>query len=739
MQLMSELGNGLTDGLNTPQREAVEHDEGPLLVLAGAGSGKTRVVTLRIIRLLERGVDPHRILGVTFTNKASEEMRNRVARATQANVLISTFHSLGSRMLRESIHHLEYRRDFTIYDEEDVEKVIKACTEELNLATERSDIKNFRQAISRAKNALQNPDQIPARGRSHDLLQQIYRAYTQRLFQYNAVDFDDLLYLPVRLLREHEEVRQYYLQRWHYLLIDEYQDTNAAQYELVRLLVGEKQNLCVVGDPDQSIYSWRGADIKNILDFQTDYPAAKVVRLEQNYRSTTNILNAANSLITHNTSRHDKNLWSELGEGEKIGLYSATDDRDEASFVTRCIRHHRDVEGIPVNRMVIFYRTNFQSRAFEDRLLAMRIPYVVVGGVSFYQRREIKDVMCYLRMVQSGSDMVSFERTISVPKRGLGAQTVEKIRTGAMIEGVGIFAFCKGLIAGEYTSPTLSTKQKSALKGYVDLLVNLRRINEEGPLKDLVKATIDQSGYLDFLRLDSETFEDRSENVREMITKASEWQQQRPDGTLGDFLEELSLKASLDEMTPDQPRVNLMTLHSGKGLEFPVAFLVGLEQDLFPHVNSRQEEAAVEEERRLCYVGVTRAQKYLYLTHARSRSLWGTRRAMYPSLFLREIPRRYMQVVSDPIGTGAHRQAEEEEESHHERIVYDEPQQPLRKPVANMTLFAEKDVVFHREFGIGTIQSVYQGSAGMMYKVFFTKDSQVRTLVASMASLSRLK
>ncbi len=723
-------------GLNPPQREAVEHDQGPLLVLAGAGSGKTRVVTFRIIRLLERGVDPHRILAVTFTNKAAGEMRNRVANATQADVLVSTFHSLGARMLRESIHHLSYRRDFTIYDEEDVERVIKGCADDMGLAVERSDIKKFRLLISKAKNALQSPDEfdVGERGLSAERGQSIYRAYTQRLFQFNAVDFDDLLFLPVRLLKECPEVLEYYQQRWHYLLIDEYQDTNQAQYELIRLLVAQRRNLCVVGDPDQSIYSWRGAEIRNILDFQQDYPDAKVVRLEQNYRSTTHILDAANALISNNTSRFEKNLWSALGAGEKIGLFTGQDDAEETAFVARCIRHHRDKEGINLNDMVVFYRTNFQSRAFEDRFLAARIPYVIVGGVSFYQRREVKDIMAYLRMVHSGSDMVSFERTVNLPKRGLGAQTVEKIRSAAMAEHVAILDFCRGLVKGAQTHLTLTAKQKGALKGYVDIIDELRQLVDKGTLKSLVQAVIDKTSYMAYLNLEEETYADRSANLEELVTKAHEWEHERVNGTLGEFLEELSLKASLDEVDPLQPRVSLMTIHSGKGLEFPVAFLVGMEEDLFPHINSRDSDTALEEERRLCYVGMTRAQKYLYITHVRSRTLWGTRRAMYPSRFLKELPREHCRPLREPMSSASTSHKEVMEDEADEHVVYDEPVR-----ASTSSAFKAGDVVFHREFGIGTIESIYEGGAGLTYKVFFSKDGQTRSLIAKFSSLSLLK
>lgn len=728
------------DNLNTPQREAIEFGDGQLLVLAGAGSGKTRVVTLRIIKLLERGVDPHRILGVTFTNKAAGEMRNRVNSATNADVLICTFHSLGARILRESIQHLGFRRDFTIYDEEDVDKVLKTIMEDIGIGGDRTLLKTVRQYISKAKNALQKPDSpylTKPKAVTADTFCQIYQRYIDNLFQYNAVDFDDLLFLPVRLLQELPEVLEYYQSRWHYLLIDEYQDTNATQYELVRLLVAKRGNLCVVGDPDQSIYSWRGANVRNILDFEKDYPNAKVVRLEQNYRSTTHILDAANAVIGRNESRYEKSLWSDLGAGEKIGIFCGESETQETLFITDCIRYHRN-HGVPLNRMAIFYRTNFQSRAFEDRFMALRIPYVIVGGISFYQRREIKDVMAYLRMAHSGSDVVAFERTINTPKRGIGGQTVDKIRNVAAAQGASIFDFCRGLVSGDFNTPSLGAKQKGALSKYVELIEGLRRLKDLVPLKDLVKAAINLTGYLMFLQEDEETVEDRTGNLEELVSKAAEWQEQRPDGTLSEFLEELSLKASIDEVDPSEPRINLMSLHSGKGLEFPVVFLVGMEEDLFPHVNSREDEMALEEERRLCYVGLTRAERHLYLTHVRSRNLWGTRRTMRASRFLQEIPRQNIQMLrSAPSGQ---RNQEEVAVDREPKIVYEEPTMlTSRKPESAAHTFAAGEVVFHREFGIGTIQDVYEGSAGLTYKVHFSKDGHTRSLVARFASLSLLK
>lgn len=635
-------------GLNAEQLEAIEHVEGPLLVLAGAGSGKTRVVTQRIVRLTEKGVEPSAILGLTFTNKAAQEMQARVRRLIHSSVMICTFHSLGAHILRESIGRLGYKPHFTIYDEDDCDKVIRHCLTELGLSATQLEPKAIRNLISRAKSRLQEPNQLTVDGARQPVEQAlplVYAAYQRKLQEYNAVDFDDLLFLTVKLLRE-PDLLEHYQKRWRFLLIDEYQDTNASQYEIVRQLVAQHHNLCVVGDPDQSIYSWRGANIQNILDFEKDYQGAKVIRLEQNYRSKSNILEAANALIAENVGRYEKNLWSDLGAGEKLKVYTAETDRDEVRYAVETILRHQTQE-IPLNEMVIFYRTNFQSRIFEDALLQRGIPYVIVGGISFYQRKEIKDILAYLRMVQSGQDYVSFERTINVPKRGLGQTSIDRLRAGAEEMGLPIFDFCHRLVASKEPlgTLTLTPKLRAALTQYVEIILELREIHEQMTLQKLVEGVIQKTGYGAHLANDAETYEDRWENLRELISIAAEWEESHEGGTLSQFLEELSLKSSLDEMDPDAPRVNLMTLHNGKGLEFTVTFLVGLEEELFPHINARSTDEGLEEERRLCYVGMTRAKEYLYLSSAKQRLLWGSIRRMRQSRFLLEIPSKYTEQI----------------------------------------------------------------------------------------------
>jgi DNA helicase II / ATP-dependent DNA helicase PcrA len=596
---------------NPEQREAVEHLDGPLLVLAGAGAGKTRIVTGRIARLIESGVPPHKILAVTFTNKAAQEMRERVERTCNAKVLISTFHSLGARILRES-----YSSDFVIYDEEDSLKLIKTLAKEMDL---KEKPKALRAEISDAKNRLVEPEEG------------IYRRYQGCLKEYNAVDFDDLLYLPVHLFKTQAHILEAYQRRWQYLLIDEYQDTNEAQYTMAKLLVEKHQNIFVVGDPDQSIYSWRGAEIGNILNFENDFPGAQVIRLEQNYRSTNTILDASNALIENNLGRYEKNLWSDLGSGDPITEVRLANDWEEAEYIAdRIDAYHMD-EGVPLNQIVVFYRTNAQSRPFEDALLRRRIPYQIVGGISFYHRREVKDIIAYLRMIESGADFLSFARTINLPKRGIGDATLEKLRLAA--EGMPILDFCK-----DPQNIRLSAKQSESLKEYVDTIAHLRSLDV--PLFELVSETIKQTGYLSHLKEDPESFQDRKANIDALIGKAAEWEGE----TLTAFLEELSLKSTLDEASDEG--VLLMTVHNGKGLEFTVTFLAGMEEGLFPHINSKEN---LEEERRLCYVGMTRAKRHLTLTSACSRFVWGSKQFMRPSRFLREIPSQYKSRQGDLI------------------------------------------------------------------------------------------
>lgn len=731
--------------LNPEQEDAVNTLEGSLLVIAGAGSGKTRVVTFRIANLLRQGVLPSQILGLTFTNKAAKEMQERVMHLTQRNVLICTFHSLGARILRESIDLLGYRRDFTIYDEEDINRVLKLCVENPS-SWDAAAYKELRGMISQAKNNLLFDDEMNYNGRktaAAQLFPQIYSRYQDKLREYNALDFDDLLYLTVRLFREHPDTLARYQARWGYLLIDEYQDTNAVQYMLVRALVEKSGNICVVGDPDQSIYSWRGANVGNILNFEKDYPGTKVVNLSRNYRSHSNILNAANAVIANNDAHYEKKLWSDLGPGEKIKRYSGDHERSEAAFITDKILFHQQ-QNIPLKGMVIFYRTNAQSRPFEDAFLKKRIPYVIVGGVSFYQRREVKDILAFLRMVHSSADFVSFERTINLPKRGIGAATVEKVQLGATQENCSILSYCEQMISGNLPQATLklSKKQREGLQEYTAIINQLKGLAQHGALCNLVKAAITLSNYEEFLNEDKDTLKDRMDNLNALVAKAKEWELSSSNPTLTSFLEELSLKSSLDEAEGSKDCVSLMTVHNGKGLEFNVTFLAGMEEDLFPHINSRENEDALEEERRLCYVGMTRAKEYLYLTDCRSRFMWGVTRNQRPSRFIREIPEAYIEKIRcDP-----HISQTALSQSWNRKLTSKQPVKEDSEFIDDMDqtvshseqAFAHGETIFHKQFGVGCIRSVYQSSAGVTYKIFFSKDESERSIVAKYAQLTRL-
>ena len=734
----------LIEKLNPEQKRAALHTSGPLLVIAGAGSGKTRVATLRIANLLANGISPDAILGLTFTNKAAQEMKTRVEKLHGKSVLISTFHSLGARILRESILHLGYTSEFAIYDDDDTEKLLKECARELFGEEAKFDLKAAKSFISDAKNRLltaHGNDVADIHERGLDVLLELYSAYNAKLEACNAVDFDDLLFLPVKLFRKNPELLDMYQTRWPYVLVDEYQDTNFAQYTLVNLLVQKSNNLFVVGDPDQSIYSWRGANIQNILKFEEDHPGASVIRLEQNYRSTATILEAANAVIQNNQSRYEKQLWSNLGEGEKISVFSARSEREEAEFIVRQIEKFHDTKNIPYSEIVIFYRTNFQSRVFEDALIARRIPYTIVGGISFYLRREIKDILSYLRLIENPKDLISFMRIINQPKRGFGKAFLQKLFDAHAKSGASIVQFMITMNNSFETLPfSVSQKQKGGWRDFVEKIMLLKKISRESSLEELVKAAVFQTGYVQVLDEESESKEERLENLQELIVKAAEWEAIANPPTnfsidssmkvsvLSKFLEEIALVSALDVLDPEEERLSLMTVHNGKGLEFRAAFLAGLEEDLFPHINSKKESHQMEEERRLFYVGLTRAKEFLFLSYSLGRSIWGSFRRMRSSRFLNEIPMHLRKFVAVSL-------LDEEQES--DSMPQISPSIP-QKQIENESAFEEGDLVFHPQFGIGKIVAVSLGSLGAMYDIIFSKDGTTKRLVAQFAPLKRL-
>ncbi len=701
----------MIEELNQEQQKAIEHLEGPMLVLAGAGSGKTRVVTTRIAHLLTLGIPSTEILAVTFTNKAAEKMRERIKELTHQNVLTCTFHSLCARILRSSIGFLDYSRQFTIYDEEDSEKLLKECLASLDIPIEKGTVRTLRTQISQAKNDLIEPDAIAP---EEELLKKSYRLYQERLKTSQALDFDDLLFLTVRLFHRFPDVLEIYRKSWLFFLIDEYQDTNYAQYELVRLLASPRNNLFAVGDPDQSIYSWRGARVQNILNFAKDFPGAQIVTLEQNYRSKARILKAANGLIRHNRSRFEKELWSARGEGELVTLYIAEDDQSEARFVVQKLLDFQKRHDASLNQCAIFYRTNAQSRTFEDALLRSRVPYIIIGGLSFYQRKEIKDLLAMLRIVDSGADTLSFSRTINLPKRGIGDSAIAKIREAIERTALSIFEGCQKICQGEI-SCKLSSKQLDGLKEYVEAIQSAKKALHAGvSLHETLSLLIEKSRYLEALREDPDTYQDRRENVSELVSKAAEWEEEVEQPILSLFLEELSLKSSLDEdRQHQQDAVRLMTLHNSKGLEFDFVALGGMEEELFPHINTMDSPEAIEEERRLCYVGMTRAKEELYLSAAKHRYLWGTPRVMRPSRFLNEVPKEYIKIVSSARTPTPYEGSEE--------------------------AFSIGTRIQHRDYGWGTVQKAYTTSLGLTYDVLFDEADIERSLVAKYAKLTRLE
>ena len=638
------------DKLNEPQREAVYHTDGPLLILAGAGSGKTRVLTHRIAYLIgERGVNPWNILAITFTNKAAEEMRQRVDNLVgfgAESVWVSTFHSACVRILRRFIDRLGYENHFTIYDTDDQKTLIKEVCRKVDVDTKVFKERSLLSAISSAKNEMILPDEFELNTGGDFAkmkIAKVYREYEAQMRANNALDFDDLLVKTVQLLQTQPDVLESYQERFRYIMVDEYQDTNTVQFQLVSLLAGKYKNLCVVGDDDQSIYKFRGANIRNILDFEHEFPDAKVIKLEQNYRSTGNILNAANSVIANNRGRKEKSLWTENGEGELIRLRQFDTAFDEADFIGEDIKSAVR-QGGSYNDSAVLYRTNAQSRLLEEKFIAMNIPYKIVGGVNFYARREIKDLLAYLKTIDNGRDDVAVRRIINVPKRGIGLTTINRIQESATERGIGFYEalLAPGLIAGVGRSAT-------KLDSFAALIEYFKTLAEEMSITDLLQEVIEKTGYIESLENeDKEEAKTRKENIDELISKAATYEESCQDkdekATLSGFLEEVALVADIDSLDEDQEYVVLMTLHSAKGLEFPRVYLAGMEDGLFPgymSINAGDREE-LEEERRLCYVGITRAEQELTLTSARRRMVHGETQYNPMSRFVKEIPRELL-------------------------------------------------------------------------------------------------
>ncbi|MDU3695440.1 MAG: DNA helicase PcrA, partial [Veillonella parvula] len=633
--------NSLLTGLNKEQQQAVQHTEGPLLILAGAGSGKTKVLTVRIAHLLAQGVNPYEILAITFTNKAAKEMKSRVEGLVGdvANrIWLSTFHSFCAKFLRFEIDSfLGYNSNFTIYDTSDSQAVIKAALKALNLDDKYYPVGAMIAAISDAKNKLLFASDF--RKQARDFYQQkvadVYEYYERELRKNNALDFDDLLLVAVKLLQSNATVLDKYSHRFRYVMIDEYQDTNHAQYLLAKLLASHWKNIAVVGDADQSIYAWRGADIQNILDFEKDYPNCTSIKLEQNYRSTKIILDAANAVIDNNEGRPEKNLWTDKIEGAKIQHFTAQSEHEEAAFIGDTIAKKHDIHDVPYGDMAILYRTNAQSRVLEEALIKRALPYTMVGGTKFYDRKEIKDVLAYLRVLYNPFDDLSLLRIINVPKRSIGATTVAKLQDYAREKGTSLFMTLTQL----HLIDSIKGKTKEKLEEFGILIFTLVSEMEDKTVLDILESILDRTGYLAQLEESTDPQDQaRAENIGELLSVAKDFQDTNPSGTVEDFLEQVALVNDVDSFEQEEAKVTLMTLHAAKGLEFPIVFLCGLEEGLFPHSRTLMNPEEIEEERRLAYVGITRAEKELYISNATTRTVFGRTSSYLPSRFIDEIP-----------------------------------------------------------------------------------------------------
>lgn len=733
--------NPIFDTLNDRQCEAVKHTEGPLLITAGAGSGKTKVLTCRIAHLLELGVAPYRILAITFTNKAAKEMKERVTNLVGAqadSIWLSTFHSFCAKLLRFEIDGFHgYTRNFTIYDSSDQLVLVKDCLKKLNLDDKQFTPRSVLGTISSAKNVLMDAKAFAAK--ASDFYEQkvadVYALYQEKLRENNAVDFDDLLFLAVRLLQENEEVREKYQSRFQYILVDEYQDTNHAQYALTKILAARWRNICVVGDADQSIYAWRGADIRNIIDFTRDYPDAASIKLEQNYRSTKTILHAANAVIDNNESRPKKTLWTENPTGNKIIHYQAQTEHDEADYIAGVIYNRHEISHEPYGDMAILFRTNAQSRVLEEKLMRYAIPYTMVGGTKFYDRKEIKDVLAYLRLLYNPEDSLSLTRIINVPKRNIGATTMEHVAAYAEAQGISLFE------ALSSTDEIPVTKRaKASLENFAAMIFDLLNDIEGKDVLSLIETVIKQTGYGDMLDKEAEhdpQGESRKENVGEFLSVAKDYMDSNPEGNLQDFLENVALVSDVDDFESSDSKVTLMTLHAAKGLEFPVVFLTGLDEGLFPHSRTLMDPAQVEEERRLAYVGITRAERQLYVTNAVTRTMYGRISAYMPSRFLAEIPPQFME---DYHRKSAMLQSRTTAVPGKQRVSI------LTKPVASSLpkkhavtdTFAKGDKVRHKIWGIGTVLDVIGEGPNMQMKIQFPTKG-VRQVVVKYAPLEKVQ
>ena len=727
--------NSLLTGLNKEQQQAVQHTEGPLLILAGAGSGKTKVLTVRIAHLLAQGVNPYEILAITFTNKAAKEMKSRVEGLVGdvANrIWLSTFHSFCAKFLRFEIDNfLGYNSNFTIYDTSDSQAVIKGALKALNLDDKYYPVGAMIAAISDAKNKLLFASDF--RKQARDFYQQkvadVYEYYERELRKNNALDFDDLLLVAVKLLQSNATVLDKYSHRFRYVMIDEYQDTNHAQYLLAKLLASHWKNIAVVGDADQSIYAWRGADIQNILDFEKDYPNCTSIKLEQNYRSTKIILDAANAVIDNNEGRPEKNLWTDKIEGAKIQHFTAQSEHEEAAFIGDTIAKKHDIHDVPYGDMAILYRTNAQSRVLEEALIKRALPYTMVGGTKFYDRKEIKDVLAYLRVLYNPFDDLSLLRIINVPKRSIGATTVAKLQDYAREKGTSLFMTLTQL----HLIDSIKGKTKEKLEEFGILIFTLVSEMEDKTVLDILESILDRTGYLAQLEESTDPQDQaRAENIGELLSVAKDFQDTNPSGTVEDFLEQVALVNDVDSFEQEEAKVTLMTLHAAKGLEFPIVFLCGLEEGLFPHSRTLMNPEEIEEERRLAYVGITRAEKELYISNATTRTVFGRTSSYLPSRFIDEIPEELVD------GLRAKRKVPDDIKRHvpqHMSVT----SRPVTKPIVRNEVIADwkvGDTAIHSKWGNGKVINVTGEGAGMKLTIEFPTQG-VRVVMAKFAPVKK--
>ena len=719
--------------LNDQQRKAVLYTEGPLLILAGAGSGKTRVLTHRIAHLIEeKGVLPGNILAITFTNKAASEMRERVESLLEryTDIWVSTFHSACVKILRKDIGKIGYTRDFVIYDASDQKVVLKECFKELNVNDELYPLPMVLHKIGDAKDNMLTPRkylEINQADFQSVTVGKIYERYQTKLKKNNALDFDDLIFKVVELFENNPDVLNFYQRKFQYIMVDEYQDTNQIQYKLVSMLAGTHKNLCVCGDDDQSIYSWRGADIRNILNFEVEFPKANVIKLEQNYRSSKTILETANCVIKNNFGRKDKTLWTSNDKGEQIQFYSADNEHAEGMFIANQIRCVVEEGTRNYDEFAILYRTNAQSRVIEEMLIKAGIPYRIFGGLKFYDRKEIKDIIAYLRLIQNPVDDVSFRRAINVPKRGIGDRTVEKIEAFASRTGKSLFS----VLLDDHNMADFPKKVTASLREFVRLISKGGQLKEELLVKDLIEKIMTESGYIEELeREDSVEAQSRIENLQEFLSVAMEFDKNSEENTLEEFLGNISLISDIDKLDNDDNAVVLMTLHSAKGLEFPVVFLTGMEEGLFPISRAMMNDRELEEERRLCYVGITRAKEILFLSHAKLRTLYGKTNYNSMSRFIKEIS-NHLIIGDKQISENKEKKDLEPSAGIYRGATFSQPQAVANKPVGTIKSGTK---IIHGKFGQGTVITVKGSGESAELTIAFDNEG-IKKLVMGFAPI----